>query len=156
MISYGQDQHQHEQHTDEHKMSSAVERLSVDLRGLLIQEMNALQAGMMSIIPAYISGNWDDIATTAGKMKNSYILDQQLTEDQRKELESVLPAEFIEKDEDFHYLAGMLEHVAQNKKPELINFYFSRMNEACMSCHTAFAGHRFPALVPKEKAEHSH
>jgi len=63
---------------------------------------------MMSIIPAYISGNWSEIETTAGQIKSSYILKQSLTESQEKELHSALPHAFIEKDQRFHYLAGML------------------------------------------------
>ena len=82
---------------------------------------------------------------------------QNLTEKQVKELHSVLPHAFIEKDQRFHYLSGMLEHAAKNKKEELINFYFSEMNESCLGCHSVFAIHRFPALSSKEKeAEHSH
>lgn len=155
-MSYGEDKHKHEEHTEERQVSSGVEALSHELRDLLSQEMKALQDGMMSIIPAYISGNWGEIETTAGKIKNSYILKQKLTEDQMKELHSVLPPEFIKKDQNFHYLAGMLEHAAKNKKPELINFYFSEMNESCVSCHTAFATHKFPALITKKKDEHAH
>jgi hypothetical protein len=154
-MSYGGDEHQHQEH-QEHQQSYGVEALSHELRDLLSQEMRALEGGMMSIIPAYISGNWDEIATIAGKIQNSYILKQELTEDQIKELKSVLPSEFIAKDQSFHYLAGMLEHAAKNKKPELINFYFAEMSESCVSCHTAFATHKFPALAPKEKNEHVH
>jgi len=153
-MSYGEGKH--EEHKKEHQQFSGVEELSHDLRDLLSQEMKALQGGMMSIIPAYISGNWDEIEIIAGKIKNSYILKQKLTEDQMKELKLVLPPEFIKKDQNFHYLAGMLEHAANNKKPELINFYFSEMNESCVSCHTIFAIHKFPALAPKEKGEHTH
>jgi hypothetical protein len=153
-MSYGEDKHA--EHTEEHQISSGVEMLSHDLRELLSQEMKALQGGMMSIIPAYISGNWGEIETTARKIKSSYILKQNLTEDQLKELQSLLPPEFIEKDQNFHYLAGMLEHAAKNKKPELINFYFSEMNESCVSCHAAFATHRFPALMPKATGDHAH
>ena len=126
-VSYGVDKH--EEHAEEHHASSGVEALSHDLRDLLSEEMKALQDGMMSIIPAYVSGNWDEIEAIARKMKNSYILKQKLTGEQIKELHSILPPEFIEKDQDFHYLAGMLEHAAQSKKPELINFYFSEMNK---------------------------
>jgi len=152
-MSYGEDKHHYQ--GDDHAVG--VEALSSDLRDLLNQEMQALQTGMQSIIPAYISGNWDEIATTAGKMQNSYILKQSLTESQIKELHSLLPPAFIEKDQRFHYLAGMLQHVATNKNPELINFYFSKMNESCISCHTQFATHKFPALLSKdEKAEHLH
>lgn len=164
-MSYAQDQHEHQAHQPqkEHqgqegqKEAKGVEALSQDLRNLLIQEMQALQIGMMSIIPAYVSGNWDEIASTAKKMNNSYILKQNLTESQMHELHSVLPESFIEKDQRFHYLAGMLEHAAKNKKPELINFYFSEMNESCVGCHTQFATHKFPALLPEEKKqEHGH
>ena len=151
-ISYAEEKHKHK----ELENTSGVEALSHDLRSLLSQEMQALQSGMMSIIPAYISGNWNEIETTARKIKNSYILKQGLTESQAKELHSVLPEEFIEKDKRFHYLAGMLEHAAKNKKPELMNFYFSEMNESCVSCHTVFATHKFPALIPEENAEHTH
>lgn len=151
-VIYGAEKPQSEEHAD----ASAVELLSDDLRALLAQEMQQLQSGMMSIIPAYVAGNWSEIETTAGKIKNSYILDQSLTESQIEELNSILPPEFIEKDQRFHYLAGMLEHAAQSKKPELINFYFSEMNESCVGCHTAFATHKFPALTPGAKSEHTH
>lgn len=151
-ISYAEDMHDHEKLAK----PSGVEALSPDLRKLLSKEMIALQGGMMSIIPAYISGNWSEIEKTAAKIKNSFILKQSLTESQAEELQSVLPSEFIEKDQRFHYLAGMLEHAAQSQKPELINFYFSEMNEACASCHTAFATHKFPALKPAEQDSHHH
>ncbi|MBL4567031.1 MAG: hypothetical protein JKY85_03250 [Porticoccus sp.] len=152
-ISYGEDK----LNRDGSENAVGVEALLRDLRDLLSQEMQALQSGMMSIIPSYNSGNWGEIETTAGKMKNSYILKQRLTESQLKELHSVLPDAFIEKDQRFHYLAGMLEHAAKNKKPELINFYFSEMNESCVSCHAIFATHKFPALSSKgEKGAHTH
>ena len=152
-ISYGEEKRHHQ--GDEHAVG--VKALSSDLRDLLAREMQALQSGMTSIIPAYVSGNWEEIEMTARKMKDSYILKQSLTESQIKELHSLLPPAFIEKDQEFHYLAGMLEHVAKNKNRELINFYFSKMNESCASCHTQFATHRFPALSSNnEEAEHSH
>ena len=149
-MSFAADEIKHQ----EHENTSGVEMLSDDLRSLLSEEMLALQNGMMSIIPAYISGNWGEIEATAEQMKNSYILKKSLTESQKHELHSVLPHEFIKKDQRFHYLAGMLAHAAKSKKPELINFYFSEMNESCVSCHAEFATHKFPALIPPENAAH--
>ena len=143
-------------HGEEHAENFQVEMLSNDLRILLSKEMLASEAGMMSIIPAYVAGEWNDIQTTAEKMKSSYILKQSLTESQKKELHSVLPKEFIAKDQRFHYLAGMLEHAAKNRKSELVNFYFSEMTESCAACHAVFAKHRFPAFAPKSDEEHSH
>ena len=152
-MSFGEEKHHH----PGNEKPMGVEALSPELRDLLSEEMQAIESGMMSIIPAYASGNWSEIETTAGKIKNSYILKQSLSESQIKELHSVLPHAFIEKDQRFHYLAGMLDHAAKNKKAELINFYFSEMNESCVSCHTLFATHRFPALSVKETTgEHSH
>jgi hypothetical protein len=153
-MSYGEEKHNHHQKNEK---TVGVEALSEELRDLLSKEMVAIENGMMSIIPAYSSGNWEEIETTAEKIKNSYILKQRLTEDQIKELHSLLAPAFIEKDQEFHYLAGMLGHAAKNKKAELINFYFSRMNESCVNCHSKFATHRFPALSSKdEKAAHKH
>ena len=155
-LSYAEDQHKHQEPVKTQAASTGVQALSADLRSLLSQEMQAIQYGMMSIIPAYASGNWSEIETTAGKIKSSYILTQHLSKAQVEELHSLLPAEFIEKDENFHYLAGMLEHAAKHKKPELVNFYFSEMNRSCVSCHSAFATHKFPALSVKPKNEHAH
>ena len=152
-MSYGGDQHP--DHGNEN--AGGVEALSDGLRDLLSQEMYALQSGMKSIIPAYNSGDWGEIETIARKMKDSYILKQSLTESQVTELHSLLPPAFIKEDQKFHYLAGMLEHVAKNKKVELINFYFSEMNESCVNCHALFATHKFPALSPVEtEGEHEH
>ena len=84
-MSYAEDAHKHTEHVKaEHVKVSGVEALSPELRGLLSEEMKALQAGMISIIPAYISGNWSEIETTAQKIKSSYILKKSLTEKVRK------------------------------------------------------------------------
>lgn len=151
-LSYGEEKHHH----DGFETVVGVEALSQELRNLLSQEMRAIQNGMVSIIPAYSSGNWGEIAITAGKIERSYILKQSLTGSQIKELHSLLPPAFIEKDQRFHYLAGMLEYVAKEKKSELINFYFSEMIESCVGCHSIFATKKFPALLQEENAEHDH
>jgi hypothetical protein len=136
---------------------SAVEALSPALRTLLSAEMQGLQSGMMSVIPAYVSGDWDEIAQIAGQMKNSYILKQSLTDEQRHELHTRLPVAFVNLDKKFHYYSGMLEHAAKNRKAELVGFYYSKLGDACVSCHTQFASHRFPALGSSEAAvEHKH
>ncbi len=137
--------------------TSGVETLSPELRELLTKEMQALQNGMMSVIPAYVSGNWREIESIAHKMKSSYILKQSLTKEQMHELHTSLPDSFIKLDQHFHYLSGMLEHAAKNKKTELVGFYFSKLSETCVSCHTQYATHKFPAFAPVKKTDdHSH
>lgn len=137
--------------------SMGVESLSPALRALLAEEMLAIQSGMQAIIPAYAAGNWGEIASIADKIKNSYILKQKLTDDQKEELHSSLPASFIQLDQQFHYFAGMLKHVAEEEKSELVGFYFSKMNDACHACHSQYATHKFPAFEQKGHVkEHSH
>lgn len=151
-ISFAENEQSHKQHLN----TSGIEALSPALRDLLSQEMLAIQNGMQSIIPAYVSGNWKAIESTAEKIKNSYLLKQNLSNAQRHELHTLLPHGFIKKDQQFHYQAGMLQHAAKHKKPELVNFYFSRMAESCVSCHTAFATHKFPNLAVTKKKQHQH
>ena len=147
---YAESTHREEENT-------GIEALSPALRTLLTKEMLAIQTGMMSLIPAYAAGNWSEIEAIAHNIKNSYILKQSLTDEQVHELHSSLPALFIEQDQQFHYFSGMLEHAASMHKPELVGFYFAKMNEACISCHSQFATHRFPALSPqKDSGEHTH
>ena len=135
---------------------SGTEALSPELRELFSKEMVELQNGMKDLIPLYISGKMDEIATIAAQMEGSYVLKQNLTKEQMHELHSKLPDSFIKLDQEFHYLAGMLEHVAKEEKTELVGFYISRMTESCLGCHTEYATHKFSALAPEKQAEHSH
>jgi len=147
----------HAENVHKQEENPGIEALSPALRALLTKEMLAIQTGMMSVIQAYAAGNWNEIETIAHNIKNSYILKQSLTDEQIHELHTSLPALFIKQDQQFHYYSGMLEHAASMHKPELVGFYFSRLNEACISCHSQFATHRFPALTPeKNTGEHKH
>jgi len=135
---------------------SVIASLSAELQQLFSREMLELQKAMMAIVPLYVAGKLDDIAIIAAQMESSYVLKQNLTESQMHELHAKLPAAFIEQDQQFHYLAGMLEHVANVGKTELVGFYISKLGESCVACHTAYATNRFPDLSRKRQAEHSH
>lgn len=139
------------EHNSIDKSHAGIADLSSGLRNLLTKEMLQLQKGMMEIFPLYVSGRWDEIVPIANKMEGSYVLKQSLSEEQVHELHTKLPGGFIKLDQQFHYLSGMLGHAAKMEKPELIGFYFSKMSEVCVSCHTQYATHRFPALSPKTK-----
>jgi hypothetical protein len=137
------------------KSHAGTADLSPELQNLFSQEMRQLQQGMTEILPLYVSGGWAEIAVIAGKMEDSYVLKQNLSAKQMDDLHAVLPGEFITLDQQFHYLAGMLEQAAEMEKVELVGFYFSKMSEVCVSCHTQYATQRFPALAPKPEA-HEH
>ncbi len=153
LFSFGESVHHHETKN----AVSGVESLSSELRELLSKEMIALQKGMMAVIPAYVAGDWSEIEGIAQKMKDSYILKQSLTDKQIKELHASLPESFIKLDQQFHYLAGMLNHAAKNQKSELVGFYYSKLSEICVSCHAQYAVHRFPSFAPKQTHnKHAH
>ncbi len=143
-------------HNKQKQQQSGVTTLSTELRALLSKEMVALQKGMQAIVPAYVAGNWAEIEAIALKMENSYILKQSLNEHQIHELHSSLSAEFLKLDQDFHYYAGMLNHVAAKKKVELVGFYITKLNETCLNCHSQFATHKFPLLAPQKTNEEHH
>lgn len=134
-----------------------VESLSTEVRALLKKEMVAVDLAMKEIISANAEGDSAKIAVIAKQIQNSFILKQSLTKHQKHELHSKLTKDFISQDQEFHYMAGMLAHAADMKKPELINFYYSKLFEACSSCHKAHAIHRFPQFSIEVKADqHKH
>jgi cytochrome c556 len=134
-----------------------IESLSPELRVLLQKEMQAIEEAMGEILTANASGDLKQIASLGKQIKESFILKKSLTKSQKHELHTLLPEGFIKKDQEFHYNAGMLEHVAENKKVELVGFYYSKLFEACSSCHQDFAKHRFPIFnVTKQNNKHEH
>jgi hypothetical protein len=131
--------------------------LSPALMNLLKQEMNAIQEGMQALIPAIVSGNWQEVADIGRHIRHSYIMQQQLTDAQMKELHQTLPPAFLELDQAFHHSAGMLAHAAEMHNAEVVNFYLYKLTDTCVACHGKFAGYRFPGLVDApENTEHKH
>ena len=122
-------------------------RLSPSLLALLNQEMGLIQQGIMDMVPAIAAGEWEKVSALGKKIKESFILKQKLTDEQKEELHRMLPQQFIEMDMDFHKSAGMLAHAAEMKNADVVNFYFYKMNAACVSCHGKYAAERFPGLA---------
>jgi len=140
-----------EQPADQHAPPGDHLHLSPALMELLKQEMNAIQEGMQALIPAIVSGKWQDVADIGEHIRHSYIMQQQLTGAQMEELHHALPPAFLELDQAFHHSAGMLAHAAEMHNAEVVNFYFYKMTDTCVTCHGKFAGYRFPGLVGDTK-----
>lgn len=131
-------------------------QLDDGIHKLLQQEMQAIQTGMMSLVPAIASGNWEKVAEIGKNIEGSYLLKQKLTTEQRHALHKSLPAGFIKQDQAFHRSAGMLAHAAEMGHPDIVNFYFYKLSSACVECHSEFATERFPNLVVKQSEAHHH
>lgn len=130
--------------------------LSADLRNLLGEEMVAIENGMKNLVPAMSSGEWEEVVSIAQNISNSFIMKQKLTTVQKDELHRVLPSQFIEMDQDFHNSAGMLAHAAGIKNADVVNFYFFKLNSACVACHSKYATQRFPGLVKDNEGDSHH
>jgi hypothetical protein len=140
-------------HHMESQASHGVQ-LSPALLALLNQEMGLIQQGIMDMVPAMAAGEWDKVSAIGQKIKKSFILKQKLTDAQKEELHRVLPQQFIEMDMDFHKSAGMLAHAAEKRNADVVNFYFYKMNAACVACHGKYAAERFPGLAKDGEEEH--
>lgn len=145
-VSYAQDKH----------TGTGNLELSVDLMNLLRTEMREILSGIQSISPSIATGDWKKIADISRTIKNSYILAQKITPQQKKELQQKLPDYFKRMDENFHIEAGKLELAARNHDPQLVTFHYYRLIDSCVSCHTAYAAKRFPGFVPEKSIEHPH
>ncbi len=133
--------------------NDSIKRLPEDVRLLLQQEMREIQKAMKMIFDAYAVGDYKTIADLAGKIKESFILKQKLSQQQKHALHKGLPHGFLKKDIDFHYSAGMLKRVATEQNQELVGFYFHKLADACLSCHQKYAKHRFPSLDSNTKGK---
>ncbi len=133
-----------------------AESLSSELRELLDKEMWKIDDGMRHLATAVSLGDWKSTAETAFKIRDSYILKQQLTGEQAHELHEKLPAEFLELDGWFHETSGKLAHAAHGHDAELVTFYYYRLLDGCVQCHAKFAPKRFPGLAGVKPAKHEH
>jgi cytochrome c556 len=148
-----QAQSDHHAHHEQPKKQGVSLELSEPVRNLLRQEMQQVRVAMQSLVSALATADWKNIEKLGKGIEKSFILKQKISKEQMHELHSALPAEFKRLDKKFHYYAGMLAHVAKEKDAELTQFYFSKMTESCMSCHSQFATKRFPGYLDKNKHE---
>lgn len=131
--------------------------LSPALLALLQQEMNAILEGMQALVPAIVTGNLRVAADIGEQIQHSYIMQQRLTAAQREELQRELPPAFQELDRSFHHAAGKLAQAAKQDNAEVAGFYFHKLTETCIACHTRFAGYRFTGLAgDAADREHRH
>lgn len=127
-----------------------------ELRQLLQQEMQALKKAVAQLSQALPQGEWHSVAGTAGQIHDSFIFQQKLSAEDRKTLHQTLPEGFIQLDKAFHQQAKKLQHAAESHDAELSLFYYSKMLESCVTCHSRFATHRFPSLTEGRSGQVDH
>ena len=148
----GDHDHHHHQQEGTTGQNHPTAALSPELRTLLVKEMQMLRSGMADVSGHLATADWASIADIAKKMKDGFILRKSISERQVHELHRALPPEFIKIDMRFHETAGKLAHAAERKDGELAFFYYTRMLDTCMSCHSQFAAPRFPGYAKAKPA----
>lgn len=143
-------EHSHGEETSDNGTPGRVQ-LSPDTTELLIEEMRELQNGMKKIVPALVAGEWEKISYIGNKMEDSYIMKDSLTKAQMHELHESLPEDFQKLDHAFHESAGLLAKAADNQNREQISYYYYKMTEACVECHSLYATHKFPQFLKTKK-----
>lgn len=128
--------------------------IPADIKPLLKKEMLAIEKGMKILVSSIATGNWGETAKIGKQIQTSFILKKNLSTEQMKLLHHSLPEQFIKMDQSFHQYAGMLAHAAEIKNMDIINFYFYKMSDSCVQCHSHYALERFPAFS-KQMENHS-
>ena len=129
--------------------------LPPELLELLRAEMREITAGTQSMAVALVTGDWQSIVEISGRIRDSYIMQQQLTAEQMKTLEHALPDRFKQLDLEFHGRAERVGAAAAAQDAERVAYELSRLLETCAACHTVFAKSRFPGF-PSPTGHESH
>ena len=131
-------------------------KLTVRLKELLTTEMQQVAQATGELALAIAAGDHAKVEQLGAAVRDSFILKKSLTAQDKKDLMSAVPPEFVALDRRFHGIAGKLAHAAEMKDSELQGFYFSKMLEACVACHAQFAADRFPGLGEHTTGGHKH
>lgn len=128
--------------------------LSAETRAVLIREMQAIAESMGRIHRAIVTGDHAAVAKESQSIHDSFVLAQELSPVQRKEIREELPAGFIEADRAFHGLAARLAEAGKGEEPRLERLWFQEMTRACQACHAEYAAGRFPGLGESSAGDH--
>jgi hypothetical protein len=127
-----------------------VLELSSSLRALFVAEMQQVDRGFQRIALALPRGDWPAVEEGARLILHASLLEQKLSDEQREELLRALPEDFLALDSRFHRAADKLASAARAPDADLVALHFSRLAEACVTCHATYATGRFPGFAPRD------
>lgn len=126
---------------------SVGEDLPPKVKGLLLEEMNAILAASQTILDALTRGRDETVAKEARAIHDSFIMKQKMTPEDKKGLLAAVPEAFVERDKAFHQLSADLAEAAREGDKSRQQKLFNRMVAACTECHAEHAVDRFPGLA---------
>lgn len=120
--------------------------LPPNIRALLIEEMLGIDEASKKIHSALVQGQHEIVAEQAQKIHDSFIMDQQMTEEDKQILHDTVPEGFLALDQSFHKLSSDLADAARQEDTGAQLEQFSKLTESCVGCHNQYATERFPGL----------
>lgn len=117
------------------------------LANVLRKEMVEITSGMGTLLAHISQGNGVGAAAIATKIQNSFILKQELSPQDLKQLVSLLPEAFVTMDRTFHANAGKVATMADKKDFAGAMKLYGQMAQACVDCHGQYAADRFPEMA---------
>ncbi len=124
-------------------------RLTPKLRDTLREEMRQVLGASQDILAALVAGDHVTVAERAQNIHDSFILEQSLSEQDLRDLETAVPPAFLELDQSFHATAAELATAGRAQDSARETELFGRMVQDCATCHGRFAADRFPGLGPR-------
>lgn len=121
-------------------------KLTPKLLDLLRQEMQAVLQASHEIVEAAAFGEHSTVAEKAQQVHESFILEQSMSEQDRKDLIAAVPQEFVNLDRSFHELTANLAKAARARDQLLVDRYVGEIIAACGGCHGKYATDRFPGF----------
>lgn len=121
--------------------------LTPKLRDLLRKEMLSVEEASKQILSALIAGDDVRVADLAQQIHDSFILKQSMTPQDKQDLMSAVPKDFVTRDRAFHELSAGLAEAGRDSDRTRQQEEFGRMIEACTACHALYATDRFPKLA---------
>jgi hypothetical protein len=125
-------------------------KLTPRLKELLSSEMKQVSKATADLAIAIAGGEHSTVTDLGTKVRDSFILKQSLTPKDKKDLMAAVPPEFVAIDRKFHGLAAKLSGAGKSRDSALQVFYFGKMLDSCVQCHSQYASDRFNGLAAKE------
>ena len=122
------------------------EKLPFKVRTLLIEEMHEIEKASQEIHAAIVRGQHEIVAQKAQAIHDSFIMEQQMTEEDEEALLAAVPEDFLLRDQALHELSSSLAGAARKQDTTAQLQKFSEMTQGCVGCHSVYASARFPGL----------
>ncbi|MGM1052263.1 MAG: hypothetical protein ACQEXO_07690 [Pseudomonadota bacterium] len=120
--------------------------LTPNLQGLLIKEMIQVELAMQEVFSAIVQGRHAIVAEKSQSIHDSFILDQSMTDEDRRNLKAAVPSKFLQMDAYLHELSASLAEAGRAEDTPLQVELFGRMSESCVACHSTYVTDRFEGL----------